>query len=285
MFRSAARWCRAKPGVPYFVYLDAVFHTFFYNTFDPNDFLRSDIERIFEEEAAFLENSAAVFFESRWGMHKAKDAYSLRGRQYFVVGRGGALTPPEADTWDGRSRDLVTVAMNFSQKGGDVVLEAFKKLKPRIPDLSWRIVGGPPPAGTERIAGISYEGFLDPGKAHDRARLEKILSNAFLLLHPTREDTSPLVITEAAYFGCPAVSVNRFAIPELITHGVTGILLESPASEMIADAVADLIANETRYRDMRKNARAYSLATSSWDKVGASIGNTIEPMISAVSAQ
>jgi len=54
---------------------------------------------------------------------------------------------------------------------------------------------------------------------------------------------------------------------------------------VIADAVADLIGNETRYRDMRKNARAYSLANSSWDKVGASIGDTIEPMISAVSAQ
>ncbi|HMA20941.1 MAG TPA: hypothetical protein VKO87_09055, partial [Gemmatimonadaceae bacterium] len=56
MFRSAARWCRLRPAVPYFVYLDAVFHTFFHNTFDPHDFIRSDIERIFEEEAAFLES-------------------------------------------------------------------------------------------------------------------------------------------------------------------------------------------------------------------------------------
>src|SRR5512141_264556 len=56
MFRSAARWCRLRPAVPYFVYLDAVFHTFFHNTFDPHDFIRSDIDRIFEEEAAFLES-------------------------------------------------------------------------------------------------------------------------------------------------------------------------------------------------------------------------------------
>jgi glycosyltransferase involved in cell wall biosynthesis len=279
MFRSAARWCRVRPAVPYFVYLDAVFHTFFHNTFDANDFLPSDIERIFEEEAAFLENAAGVFFESRWGMQKAKEAYSLRGGKYFAVGRGGALNPPALDTWDGLSHDLVTVAMNFTQKGGDLVLEAFKTLKPRFPDLSWRIIGGPPPAGTERIAGISYEGFLDPGNAGERARLEDILANAFLIVHPTREDTSPLVITEAAYFGCPAISVNRFAIPELVIHGVTGLLMEFPAADLIADAVADLIGNPLRYRDMRQNARAYSVANSSWNSVGAFMADRIDAVI------
>ena len=33
-----------------------------------------------------------------------------------------------------------------------------------------------------------------------------------------REDTNPWVITEAAYFGGPSISVNRFAIPELVAH-------------------------------------------------------------------
>jgi glycosyltransferase involved in cell wall biosynthesis len=269
MFRSAARWCRVQPDMPYFVYLDAVFHTFFHNTFDADDFDRSDIERIFEEEAAFLEKATGVFFESKWGMQKAKEAYSLRGNKYLAAGRGGSLNPPDQDRWNGNSRELVTIAMNFSQKGGDVVLEAFKMLKPRFPELTWRIIGGRPPAGTDTVPGITYEGLLDPGNPDDCARLERIMSDAFLLVHPAREDTSPLVITEAAYFGCPSISVNRFAIPELVHHGVTGILVEDPHPGRIADAIAELLVNPDRYRDMRMNARTSALANSSWDSVGA----------------
>jgi glycosyltransferase involved in cell wall biosynthesis len=279
MFRSAARWCRVRPAVPYFVYLDAVFHTFFQNTFDPDDFERTDIERIFEAEAAFLENAAGVFFESRWALAKAKEAYSLRGAKYFAVGRGGALEPPEQDSWDGRSREIVTVAMNFAQKGGDLVFEAFRSLKPEFPKLSWRVIGGRPPDAVINVEGISYEGVLDPGIAAQRARFADILSNAFLLVHPTREDTSPLVITEAAYFGCPAISVNQFAIAELVVNGVTGILLESARGDSVAPAVRELLLNSQRYGDMRRNARAHSVANFSWQSVGNMISERIADVI------
>jgi hypothetical protein len=51
--------------VKYFVYLDVAFHTFFFNTFRIEDFSRDDLERIWREEAAFLEGASGVFFDSR----------------------------------------------------------------------------------------------------------------------------------------------------------------------------------------------------------------------------
>jgi glycosyltransferase involved in cell wall biosynthesis len=158
--------------------------------------------------------------------------------------------------------------MNFLQKGGDVVLEAFTLLRQRFPDLTWHIVGGRPPSTVDSMPGVTWEGILDPGKPDERDRLEIILANAFLLLHPTREDTSPLVITEAAYFGCPSISINRFAIPELVINGVTGILVESPEAGSFVRSVTELLENPQRYGDMRRNARAHALANFSWDKVG-----------------
>lgn len=284
LFRSAARWCRTRVDVPYFVYLDAAFHTFFHNTFRSEDFLRYDIQRIFEEEARFLEGAAGVFFESKWGMQKAKDAYSLRGPTYMNVGLGGALNPPSRDTFDGKSRSLVTIAMNFVQKGGDVVLDAFNALAQRTPGLTWHIIGGRPPSRVETLPGITWEGVLDLAKPVDKARLEGILANAFLLLHPTREDINPLVIAEAAYFGCPTISVNRFAIPELIVNGVTGILLESPDAVAIANAITELLQNPQRYGDMRRNARARALANFTWDKVGRTIADCISASLRINSA-
>lgn len=277
MFRSATHWCRCRPPVKYFIYLDVVFHTFFFNTFAAEDFDSADLERIWREEAEFLEGAAGVFFDSRWGLEKARVAYGLRGSHYFAPGRGGVMDPPREDTWSDGSQKLISMALNFRQKGGDRILAAYKTLKPRFPSLTWQIIGGLPEGDWESVGGISYEGALRPEIPVEQERLRALLADAFLLVHPTREDTSPLVLTEAAYFGCPAISVNRFAIPELVEHGKTGILLQPPVtSDAVAEAIASLIEDKDRYRDMRLQARSTALDRHSWDRIGTMMAERIE---------
>jgi glycosyltransferase involved in cell wall biosynthesis len=110
----------------------------------------------------------------------------------------------------------------------------------------------------------------------------KLMAEAFAIVHPTREDTSPLVLTEAAYFGCPAVSVNRFAIPELVTDGVTGILVDAPASAVdVAGAIARMIENDDAYRAMRHEARERAIARFSWPAIGKFMSDRIDERLSA----
>ena len=275
-FRSATRWCHCAPPVPYFVYLDIVFHTFFENTFDKKAFLASDLNRIYQAEANFLENASAVFFESDWGLNKAHEAYSLKGGHYEVAGRGGVLEPPERDEWSNESLILVSIAMNFEQKGGDIVLAAFKELKKSHPALRWHIIGGQPAGDWKTVDVIVYEGLLNPDDQDHLARYRNLLSQAFLLIHPTREDATPLVLTEAAYFGCPSVSVNRFAIPELVIDGKTGILLDYPAKpEQLAEAVQSLIEAPEIYRQMRQTAFEFSRSQFDWRGIGYRMAETI----------
>lgn len=282
VFRSSARWCRSRPRVPYFVYLDAVFHTFYHNRFESESFDHGDLQRIWSEEAAFLENAAGVFFESEWGLDRARQAYGLTGPHYHAPGRGGVIDPPATDTWIPGTRALLTVAMNFRQKGGDVVLDAYRSLKPRFPSLTWNVVGALPDGDWQSVAGITHEGMLDVDDPEDRARFAALLSRAFTIVHPTREDTSPLVLTEAAYFGCPAISINRFAIPELVDDGATGILIDPPPSAAdVASAISHLIDDENGYLAMRREARARAIARHSWPSIGKFICDTIEKRISA----
>lgn len=270
VFRSAARWCRCRPEKPYFVYLDIVFHTFFHNTFQPEEFRQSDLERIWREEAAFLENADGVFFESEWGLEQAKSIYPLKGDHYETLGRGGVISPPKYDRWDGQSLNLVTIAMNFEQKGGDVLMKAFPELRKRHPELRWQIIGGEPKNGSWRqFPEITYAGKLRPEAPTELARFEEMLASAFLIIHPTREDTNPLVITEAGYFGCPAISVRRFGIPELVRDGETGLLLDSPVAPTdLAAAITRLIEQPETYRSMRRKAREFALTNYSWDSLG-----------------
>ena len=277
VFRSAGRWSLCDPAVPYFVYLDAVTHTFFHNTFDEKDFDDSDLARLWNDEAMFLEKATGVFFESKWGLEMARNAYALRATHYHVAGRGGALEPPPKDAWDGESLCLVTMAMDFRQKGGDIVTDAYRRLRARFPALTWSIIGGPPDFAPDTLPGVTYEGMLRMDDAEDVDRLRAVLANSFLCLHPTREDTSPLVLTEAAYFGCPSIATRAFAIPELILDGETGILLETGADgAALAAAIEQLLLDRNRYAGMRQRARAFSVSAFRWNGTGQVICNAIE---------
>ncbi len=271
-FRSGAPWSAWRADRPYFVYLDGVFHTFFHNTFRECDFIGSDLRRIWDAEAGFLEGAEAVMFESRWGMERAVEAYGLSARNLHAVGRGGVIDPPERDAWDGESLTLVSMAMKFRQKGGDLIAEAYRRLKERHPRLGWHILGGPPDPGVLAMDGVVYEGMLRPDLPSDLARIRGILAGAFLLMHPTREDINPLVLTEAAYFGCPAISVRRFAIPELVADGESGLLIgHPPSADDLVCALERLLGDRDLYLRMRREARERALREHHWDQVGARI--------------
>ena len=275
-FRSSTRWIHCRPTVPYFVHTDVVFHTFFGNTFDPTDFITSDLQRIWAAERAFLEGAAAVFFESEWGLQKAREAYQLSGNHYVALRNGGGIEPPGCDVWAGGSLRLVSIAKHFKQKGGDIVLEAFRMLKPRHPELQWHIIGGPPEGDCNSTDGIHYEGFLRTDVPAELVRFREILTDSFLLVHPTREDTNPLVLIEAAYFGCPSVSVDDFAIPELVVDGETGLLLKRPVTgESVANAIEKLILERNLYLDLRRKARERAVQEFQWDAIGEGMANHI----------
>ncbi|MBK1857040.1 glycosyltransferase family 4 protein [Cerasicoccus arenae] len=277
-FRSAARWSRCRPQRPYFVYLDVVFHTFFHNGLSINDFNQKDLRRIWAEEAQFLEGAETVFFESQWGLDRAREAYQLSGEHYVALGRGGVLPPPPSDVWDGHSLNLVTIAMNFEQKGGDILLNAFEQLVTQYPELHWTIVGGPPPNDRWRaFPQIEYVGKLSPDVPEELARFESIYANAFLIIHPTREDTNPLVLTEAATFGCPAISVRKFGIPELVMDGETGLLLDPPITPKdLVQKISYLIEQPEIYRAMRQQARDTAMQKSTWKVIGAQMADRIK---------
>ena len=73
-------------------------------------------------------------------------------------------------------------------------------------------------------------------------------------------DTNPMILIEAGYFGCPSVSTRMCGIPEVIEDGVTGLLLDFPASvDSLADAMERVIIDDEAYRFMRQGVRARML--------------------------
>ena len=268
-FRGFTPWIGIHPEIPWFAYNDTNFRTYFENTFPYNDFKQQETDRIFAAEKKWLSEAKAVFFESEWGKQQCMSQYKIGSLNFYCIGRAGNIPIPEKDSWSG-SKKLLFIAKNFHQKGGDLAFEAFRILYDRDNAIEFHMVGGPPDQNVINHPGVVYHGFLKKEKPEERETLGKLFSDAMLLLHPTREDINPLVITEAGYFGCPSVSVDKFAIPELVVHQVTGILLPYlPSPMQIADAVWSLVRDRSRYLEMRKVTQEFNVEHYSWDKIGA----------------
>jgi len=277
-FRGFTPWVLCKPNVPYLAYNDVHFLQFFQNTFNFSQFLKSDVQRICAQEQSWLSDSELAFFESKWGATQCSRDYRIDISKLIALGRGGNIPIPLTDEYLG-DLNLLIIANNFYQKGGDLVYEAFKKLKSIHENLKLHIIGGDPGTEVKNENGVFYHGYLYKENNNDMKSLVKILSEAFLLVHVTREDTNPLVITEAAYFGCPSISLRKFAIPELIVHNKTGILLPSKANPIdIANAIDSCIINKLEYRAMRKSTKLYNDKMFSWTTIGLEVKNKINQL-------
>lgn len=93
------------------------------------------------------------------------------------------------------------------------------------------------------------------GELNGRA-LEKFLVEGDIFVFPSIVEGMPLVILEAMAAGNPVISTQDVgAIPELIQHGETGILVEKQNPEVLANTIISLIENPSLRQRLGRAAR------------------------------
>lgn len=123
------------------------------------------------------------------------------------------------------ARVLLIVARLDEQKGIDVVLAALPAIRERHPDAVLVVLGEGPLRGRLAVP----EGAYLPGRAGDVAAW---LRRADVFVHPARWEGFGLVILEAMLASLPVVATRVSAIPEIVVHGETGLLVppDDPAA-------------------------------------------------------
>lgn len=122
--------------------------------------------------------------------------------------------------------------------------------------------------------------FLDKNDAGDRERLDALLLESHYLILPTKADCSPVVFCEAFACGLPVVTCAVGGVPEIVTHGVNGFVVDSDAHP---DAYADLI--EGHYSDgeaylrFRRAARDAYESTFNWQEWARRIRGVAEEFV------
>lgn len=87
----------------------------------------------------------------------------------------------------------------------------------------------------------------------ERGDLNNVFSKYGIFLSPTRMDAQGVTMCEAMASGLLTASNNNTAIPEFITHGVSGILGET--SKEIAEGIMQAAESEIKFNNLTSNAR------------------------------
>jgi glycosyltransferase involved in cell wall biosynthesis len=274
-FHGATPWIEYRSSIPYACFLDASFATYVDVYHERAFFKKSDIRRICEKEAQWLESAASIFFSSQWALDECVRSYGISASRMSVVGLGGNIPIPPCDTFR-QGLEFVFLGLNYHAKGGDICLDALERVRRAYPNARLRIVGGKPSERAFRNPAVTYEGQLRKSMPAELSRLEEILAGAFALILPTSSDATPLVIVEAAYFGCPTIATRSFGIPELIVDGETGLLIDAPPTEVaLAEKMMRLCADSRSYSRMRVAARLRAVDCFTWSRMAAKIASEL----------
>lgn len=121
-----------------------------------------------------------------------------------------------------------------AEKGVELLVEAARQL----PDVSFRIAGDGPLAQAARAGAPANVTFLGPVPRED---LSSFYSHARFVVAPSQcFEMCPLVVLEAMAHGLPVVASRLGGVPELVSHGETGLLCRPGDASELATSIRQL---------------------------------------------
>lgn len=154
------------------------------------------------------------------------------------------------------------------EKGIDIALAAFQQLAANEPRLTLQIAGDGPARAALEAQAADY-GLTE--RVHflgnqPWATVNALLNQATLVLMPSRwREPFGLVALEAAQMARPVIAAQVGGLSEIIVHEQTGMLVEPENAMALAAAVATLLGEPDRLRQMGQAARDHALTHFGWE--------------------
>ncbi len=106
------------------------------------------------------------------------------------------------------------------------------------------------PYGLEFLELVKHRPWCVNAGFVDGSALRENFSAAHMLVLPSLEDNCPMVILEAMAAGLPVAASRIGGIPDLIDHGVNGLLFDPKDSSQIREAVMELLSDPQARKKM-----------------------------------
>ena len=216
---------------------------------------------------------------SRWAADTAITAHGIDPSRVRVVPIGANLDADPGRTVLDTAKDklvLLWIGVDWERKGGAILLDAFAKLRVRLPEAELHIVGLDPEDARGR-QGVTVHGFLRKSVPDERARLMSLFASAALYVMMSSEEAFGLVYCEAAAFGVPSIGYRTGGVMTIVEDGRTGVLLPTDADpDLLAGTIEGLWLDQARYRTMRIAARERYEQVLNWNTWGDAVIEEME---------
>jgi len=150
---------------------------------------------------------------------------------------------------------VVTVARLSYEKGVDTLIDAAAVLHKTHPQARVVVVGSGPDGGAleSRVRHLGLDGVVRFAGFHDD--VWPALEAADVVCLPSKSEGMPNVLLEAMSVGCPVVATAVGGMPEVITSGKNGLLVEPEAAQHLAEAICRLLDDHATARKLGEAAK------------------------------
>jgi glycosyltransferase involved in cell wall biosynthesis len=254
--------CVPPLAVPTYSYLDAtVAQVAAAGGWEFARFSAAKRRRILAFQRRVFQASTAVLPRTAWAASSVVADYGLPPERVTVVGAGAnhAAEPPPHGPYD--TRTILFVGIDFERKGGPLLVEAFRRVRARIPDARLRIVGCTPAVD---VPGVEVIGPISKDAPGGLARLLALYSEASVFCMMSHFEPFGIVMVEAQQAGVPCVAPDRFAFPEIVVDGETGRLTRGYDAGELAQVLCEMLTDPAGLARMGAAARARAAREWTW---------------------
>jgi glycogen(starch) synthase len=182
----------------------------------------------------------------------------------------GLFAGPHGDVLAGIARPRIGYVGRLApQKRPDVLVEAFGRMRRRA---SLVVVGDGPDRG--RVARLVAESpvrdRITLGRFIPHRRVPAVLAALDVLVLPSAYEEMGSVLTEAMAAGLPVVASEVGGIPEVVRHGITGLLVPPLDPDALADALDRLVADPVLRERLASGAREHA-GSYAWPRLTARV--------------
>lgn len=159
---------------------------------------------------------------------------------------------------------ILFVGRLVKNKGPDIFLQALPDLFAQHHRVAARIVGQGPmkdilqeqakELGIENR--VEFLGYVE--------NMPETMKSADIFCRPSLSEGMPLTLLEAMSCGLPPVVSSVAGVPEVVTHGETGFLVDEPTPNAIADSLDTILSKPTLAERIGRNAREYVVENHDW---------------------
>ena len=170
--------------------------------------------------------------------------------------------PPSSTNGQRAGNKILCVAAHKPYKGLPWLIEACRILRDEGIDVQCDVIGHGP-MHDQLAAMIRDHGLTNVRLIGPRAQEEvtRMMAEASLFVLPSivapdgQMEGIPVSLMEAMATGRAVVSTSISGIPELVEHGVSGLLVPPADARALADAIRELLADPERARRMGERGR------------------------------